>query len=347
MPDPITPDTQETPKKEEEQKVPDAVKSYQRFHSRSMRQIAVDASKPVKEEKKEDVKPEEEEKLSEEKVAEAASKRKEEKRKERDQKEEEKMAAVAKKASEETAAKVTEEVKKEFQSKLEEILNKDIPMQEKQKESDALIASWEKEGRPKPATYKEWIDETMRIADLKTEQKFKALQEQKDKETKEQQEKEAKERADKEVADKRAADEAIAKSNSGILQDLETLHLAGVLKRPSDLKEIDNPDTKDEGAKEIKKILDYGIALNVKLRAEGKPVVPTFAKIYFEHYIKDYPKGKQEQPAGAEAPVAGANNTPQGDDNGKISYAKLHNETWAQTRARIARNYIKALLANR
>lgn len=59
--------------------------------------------------------------------------------------------------------------------------------------------------------------------------------------------------------------------------------------------------------------MKFGIDLNVERAKKGLVPIDSISKIYFMHY-KPYldanPKKKSEQPAGADAPVSGATQTP-------------------------------------
>lgn len=249
----------------------------------------------------------------------------------------------AKKLADDAAKKATEETSKEFQGKIDEILNKDKSLQEKQKEADELIAVWDKEGRL-PKDYAELINETMRIADAKSAQRDK---EREDRLAAEQKEKD--DLAKKEVDDKKAQEaKTLDDYNKQIATDLDEIISAKLLPRPADINEINNPETKDEAAKEIQQVFKFGIELNQKLKAEGKNPVTSLNKIFFLHYkpfIDANPNKKAEQPAGADAPVAGSEHTTPETPSNKIPYAQLHKETWSQTISRLKREALARVKA--
>lgn len=322
--------------------------NYKRDSVKTLRQIGRESAERMKKAKKDkEPKKDDEVEVKEDKVIEETpeqKERKEEKLEEAPAVQEPKVdvEAAVKRASEETAARVKEETSKEFQAKIDEILNKDKDIQEKQKEADELVASWDKEKRL-PKDYQELISETMRISDVKMEQR---LRTQRNEEAKKRDEVE-KERVAKETTTKTEEARKLEDFNKAIASDLDEIYNAKLLPRPSKIEEINNPDTTDKNAKETQKVLQFGIELNQRLVKEGKPPVTSLSKIYFLHYqptISKAPK-KEEQPAGADAPIAGGRNTPSGEDSAKIiSYTQLHNETWAQTKMRLAREATRRLL---
>jgi hypothetical protein len=122
--------------------------------------------------------------------------------------------------------------------------------------------------------------------------------------------------------------------------------MAGVFEKPDDIKNIEDVKTTDKNAQKIQEVLKFGIELNTKLKAEGKDPVPSFSRIYFDHYKPAHAADKpnvpvNDQPPGGDAPIAGSKNTPTGeaDPNSMTpqKVAMLRHETWPQTLARIAR----------
>lgn len=251
-------------------------------------------------------------------------------------------AALAAKAAEDAARKVSEETKLAFKEEISKILDKDKDIIEKQKEADELIASWDKEQRL-PKDYNELIQETMRIADAKYEQKAKVIAKQ-EQEAKQVIEKE--ELTKKAELDKNQGEEKLAEFNRQITQDLDEIYAIKELPRPAKLEEINNPETTDAAAKETQKVLTFGVELNQRLVKEGKQPVTSLNKIYFLHY-KPYqaanPTTQSVDVPGGNAPVAGAKNTPTGDNLNKVDYKQLHNESWAQTKARLVREFAKRM----
>ncbi len=241
----------------------------------------------------------------------------------------------AKKLAEDAVTKATEETRKEFQAKIDEILNKDKTLQEKQKETDELIAAWDKEERL-PKDYKEVIDETMRIADAKMERRLKEIEDQKLAREREEQETKKKAEDDAKAMEQKKFDDY----NKQIATDLDEIITAGHLPRPKDINEINNENTQDEAAKEIQKVFKFGIDLNTKLKSEGKPPVTSLSKIYFLHYkpfVDAQPNNKGNEVPGGDAPVAGAEKNAPETPTTKVNYQQLHNETWAQTMSRLKR----------
>lgn len=248
---------------------------------------------------------------------------------------------IASKAAKEAADKVAEETKTAFKEEINKILDKDKDILDKQKEADELIASWDKEKRL-PKDYQELISETMRISDVKMEQRLKAQQAE---EATKRSELEEKEKVNKIELDKKQGDEKLAEYNKQIAADLDEIYSIKELPRPDKFDEVNNPETKDTAAQETQKVLKFGVELNTKLVKEGKEPVTSLSKIYFLHY-KPYKAANPDKPTevpGADAPIAGAKNTPTGESS-KISYTQLHNETWAQTKMRLVREAAKRVV---
>lgn len=248
--------------------------------------------------------------------------------------------AVAKKAADEAANKVAQETKKAFDDKVSEILNKDKTMVEKQQELDELIPIWEKENRL-PKDYPELIAENLRV----TQAKWAQLDREKQAKSEEERVAAEKVKVDQETQTKAQADKQLEDFNKQITQDLNDIYDAKFLPRPDKFDEVNNPDTSDKAAKKTQELLSFGVKLNIQRKSEGKDPITSLSKIYFLHYKPTMDKAapKDEQPAGGDAPVAGAKNTPPSNPS-KIDYNQLHNETWAQTKARIAREIYKKVV---
>lgn len=318
---------------------------YKRDSVKSLRQIGAETQARIKKakKKKETVENPEKESKPEEKAEKPVEEDKPEvKEPPKEDKPEVDHAAIAAKAAEDAAKRVAEETKASFKEEIAKILDKDKDMLEKQNEADALIAAWDKEKRL-PKDYNELIAETMRISDAKMEQRLKA-QQKADQEARQTREKE--EAVNKEALAKKQGDEKLAEFNKQITQDLDEIYAIKELPRPTKIEEINNPETKDEAAKETQKVLSFGVELNQRLVKEGKPPITSLNKIYFLHY-KPYqaahPEKTTEVP-GADAPIVGAKNTPSGDTSNKINYTQLHNETWAQTKMRLLREHAKKIV---
>ena len=208
------------------------------------------------------------------------------------------IEAVTKKAAEESASKVAEEVKQAFSDKVQQILDKDKSLIEKQKELDELIPVYLKENRL-PKDYKEMVDEQLRV----TEARWQQLE----------REKEAKVKAETPKIEEPKVDPAkLALENyqKEIQADLEDLYTAKFLPRPSKIDEINNPATQDEAAQATQKLFEFGVKLNTERVAKGLPPVKSLSKIYFLHYkptMGSQPK-KSDQPAGADAPISPSRN---------------------------------------
>lgn len=332
--------------KKEEVKKPEGY-DYKKNTNRSFKQIASEEKRKQKKEVKnadtEEPKPEPEQPKDDKKEEPKEEKPVSEKPREETPKiDPDEIARKATEAAEKKAEERIEATKKEFQGKIDEILNKEKTDIEKQKDADELIAIWQKENRL-PKDYQELINESLRIADVRYQQRErdrlaqeKAQREEQEKQTREQEE-------TKKANDKKQFDDF----TNQVTQDVQELIRIGELKAPKDINEINNPDTKDANAKAIQKVFEFGVKLNLDLVKEGKEPVRSLYKIYYSHYkptvAKEEPK--DDQPAGADAPVAGARNTPSAQGNGKLGVPmkQLRNETWGQTIARLKRDVQKKI----
>jgi hypothetical protein len=315
------PDTQEPPKKT----VTEQIKP------KSIRQIVEEAHKPV------EVKPEVKEEVKPDKLEEDVVEKKKERAKQKEEERTKQVEDIAKKTSEETATKVAEEMKKEFQAEIDKILQKPIDDQAKQKEADELVASWEKEKRL-PKDYPELIKETQRIAEVKAKRTMEEMLAKRDEEVKAQRE--------KEETEKKTAEEAKTKQvedfNKKIKDELEELHAAKILERPSKPEEIDNPNTTDKAAKEVQKFFEYGIKYNKEQVSKGLQPETSLTKLYFLHYkpeVDAHPEVKEDkQPAGANAPIAGNPSVPLNEaPPDRYIYARDHNKSWDQLKDEISK----------
>lgn len=210
------------------------------------------------------------------------------------------VEAVARKAAKEAAQEVAEQAKQdklEFQTKLDSILTKDADMQQKQKDADELIATWDKEKRL-PKDYAELIQETMRIADAKMAQRQREA------------EKATKSETPKTEPTVDPQKQALDKFQSEIVADLNEIYSAKFMPKPQNMEEINNPNTTDEAAKETQKLFEFGVKLNTERRARGLEPVTSINKIYFLHYkpYADAQPKNSNQPAGADAPVSPSRN---------------------------------------
>ena len=320
MPEPIK---QDTPEKKE---TPEKKTLVEEIRPKSIRQIVEDVHKESTKPSPDGTKKEEKEDELEKSVIE----KKKERAKQKEEEQTKKIEEVAKKTSEETASKVTEEVKKEFKTEIQKILDKPIDDQAKQKEADELVASWEKEKRL-PKDYPELISETQRIAEVRAKRTMEEMLAKRDEEAKAQREKEETEKKQSEEAKTKQIEDFNAK----IKNELEELHSANIFKRPAKPEEIDNPDTKDDAAKEVQKFFNYGIKYNTEQVKKGLPPETSLTKLYFLHYkpeVDAHPEVKEDkQPAGADAPVAGNDSIPAGEaPKDKYVYARDHNKSFSQ-----------------
>jgi hypothetical protein len=225
---------------------------------------------------------------------------------------------IARVAAETAAQKVAAETKASFKEEIDKILNKDKDVLDKQKDADELIAVWDKEGRL-PKDWKEIATEQMRISDAKWEQRMKAQPKTPE--------------APKTPDVKTENDKKLADYTQQVFSDIKEINNAKLLPTPNDINEINNPQTTDEAAKEIQKVIAFGIKLNTeRVKANLAPVM-SFNKIFFLHYLpsqKVNPEKPTEVP-GKNAPVAGVKNTPQVPANTtKYIYARDHNKSMTQ-----------------
>ncbi len=182
----------------------------------------------------------------------------------------------------------------------------------------------------------------MRIADAKMEQKAKVQRAQAEEERKVLEEKD---KTNRQALAQTEGENKLKEFQTQIAQDLDDIYKANMLPRPAKFEEVNNESTTDDAAKETQKLLKFGVELNTRLAKEGKPPVASLAKIYFLHY-QPYLKANPPttEVAGGDAPVSGTKNAPTGEDPNKVNYAQLHKETWAQTTARVAREYARKAL---
>jgi hypothetical protein len=303
--------------------------SYEVFHKKSMRQVALDAREQEKKDE-EVASAKKDEEVGVSPVGEDTKKepvQTPEPPKE-DKVDVEKVKKEAKEEAEKIANEKVEATRKEFQAKIDEILNKDKSLEEKQKESDELVAIWDKEKRL-PKDWKEIASEQLRISDAKVEQRLKAQEEarQKAEEERRQQETQAKETEAKTAAERQEA------FNRQLADEMEEMYSSNFLKRPSTPEEINNENTTDEGAKETREVLKFGVKLNTERHEKGLQPVTSFSKIYFMYYkpfIEAQGK-KDDQPAGADAPVSGAKMADvQPKSDGGYVYARDHGKSFRQ-----------------
>lgn len=205
----------------------------------------------------------------------------------------------------EAAEKAAKKTADAFRKELADIQKSSLPDEEKKKASEELLTLWEKEGR-QPKDWKEALSEMGRVSELKALRAFEETQRQKEEAI-------TKERTEKEqayLANAKAIDERVN-------ADLAELRAAKHLASKEDEKEF----------------IDFAVDITNKRNKENLPVIDPI-KMYFLHYkpFKDA-QGKRVagQPAGADAPVAGAKATPVNDTNDKAYvYARDHKKTFRQ-----------------
>lgn len=290
-----------TPKKEE----PKVEFIYARDHGKSMDVIAHESLKEEEELKKKllDKSQEPEEVKKEETPIEP--------KKEEPVKEEPKVDVekIKKEAAAEAAAIAKEEAKKEFQAEINKILEANKDIEEKQKQADELISIFEKEKRL-PTDYKEVLSESQRLAEAKYKQLAQA-----DKEKQQAAEKAQKAAEEKAKTDAQLAYEAkVADINQRVVNELKEL---------TDGKFIKDQTESDD-------LMKFGIDLNTKRAKEGLAPIDSVTKLYFMHYKPTKGAVSTDQPAGADAPVAGNKTAKVATKLDGFVYARDHNKDFRQ-----------------
>lgn len=304
--------------KEEKPQLPEDKYVYSRDHKKSVRQIIAEERQPKEEKQDESVVTPPDKEKEEKKESE-----KEEVRKVEESKiDPEEITRKAREEAEKVTNEKLEAQRKEFQAKIDEIVNKDKDILERQKEADALVAVWEKENRL-PKDWKEIAQETMRINEAKLEQRLKAQEEAQKKADEERKQQEAKTKEDQQKSYQSRIDEI----NRKVTEELNELYEAKMLKKPADLSKIEAEDMK-----ETNDLVKFGIELNKKRAEQKLTPIDSISKIYFMHYkpfIEAQGK-KSNQPAGADAPVSGAKVTQVTQQPKGYVYARDHNKTFRQ-----------------
>ena len=232
------------------------------------------------------------------------------------------VEAITRKVAEETASKVSTETRKAFDEKVQEILDKDKSLVDKQKELDELIPVYLKENRL-PTDYKEMVDEQLRV----TEAKWAQLE----------REKASKTKAEPEAPKVDNEQERLANFHKGIVDDLRSLSQSNELRLPEKIEEIDNLQTTDPNAKNIQKIFDFGIELNKRINAHGGTALTSLKSIYEVYKMSGAAmEVKTKQPAGADAPVSPSRNQSVTQPNAPTPFyqkgpdGKMRPKSWAQ-----------------
>lgn len=188
------------------------------------------------------------------------------------------------------------------------------------KRKDELIPLWEKEGR-EPKDYNEIAQENRRITKLELKMEMEAEAKTKAEETAKQTQEQQK-----------ITEDGLKLTQAQIQRDMEELYEGNFIPRPK------SGDPNDPGLKVQDELFKLGIKVNEERKAKGQPTEPSIAKIFFI-YGKELQK-ETPQPAGANAPVAGARPAnPEPKDEGYV-YAKDHRpgESFAQYAARLLRS---------
>lgn len=227
----------------------------------------------------------------------------------------------AKKYLEEQRKLDAETAKTEAEKTAKEITERTIKEQHDQTELDAkrkdeLIPAWEKEGR-EPKDYNEIAKENRRITKL--ELKIELEEEAKQKKADE---------AKLSLEQSKQNEDNLLLTQNQIQRDMEELYEGNFIPRPK------SGDPNDPGMKMQDELFKLGIKVNEDLKKAGKPTEPSIAKIFFL-YGKDLQK--VEQPAGADAPIAGARPANPEKEQEGYSYKRDHNKTYMQILTEAAR----------
>lgn len=271
---------------------PQAVKEFRNnIRNKSIREIVQEARKATTEE------PPQEVPSVEEKPQETPEEPKEEKAEVVVQTPEERSKEL------EEVRKSAEEIKRsndELKEEIRKIQSSNKTSEEKKEEIKELKANWSgfdpKTGQKTPKDYDEIIGEGLRLTKEQTMQLLKEQFEEFRKQLKEEGEKEEAQKAE----EKKQYEERLAEVNKQIEQEMEELYETGKLRKPKNLTDVNDPD-----AKVVKDLFDQAAAYNIEQQRQGKPLERSITKFYFLHY-----KPKTDQPAGADAPIAGNTATP-------------------------------------
>jgi len=216
-------------------------------------------------------------------------------------------------AAEKAAAKATESLKAEL-AKVEQ--SKNLTKEEKIEKKEELKSKWSQEGRT-PKDYDEIYEEAKNAAKREVLEEIDRREAERAKAT---QERTAAEQAAKEAREKQEAD---------YRSSVERMTM-------DELSEMEREGIKLSEA-EQKALFQKGLEINTQRMATinpdtGRPYPPiiSISRIYHNYYKQSKPA----QPAGADAPVAGAANTPaQTPAQDKYVYSRDHNKTIRQLMA--------------
>jgi len=293
MPEPVVPE-----EKKEETPQKEEGYDYAKDHNKSFSQIATEEATPPKEEKKEEVKETPKEEPKPEKVEDKPQNPLDEAKK---------YLEEQRKADKLEAERIARETTEKHLKQTEEQKTQAA----KDAEEDKPI--WEREGR-EPKDWKEVAAENRRIAKREVLRDLRAEQ---------QAEKEAK---DKQKAESESAQQTQLQTiNEKIGQEMEELFQGGYLPRPT------SADPKDPGEMAKAKLFELGVKINQERKEQGLPPETSIAKIFFMNTDKIKPQ-TPEQPAGADAPVSGAQAAVVKQNNDEYVYARDHNKSIDQIR---------------
>ncbi len=172
---------------------------------------------------------------------------------------------------------------------------------------------WERENR-EPKDWKEVAAENRRIAKREVLRDIRAEQQA------------TKAAQDKQKAESEAGQQAQLQTiNEKIGQEMEELYQGGYLPRPQ------SADPTDAGEVAKAKLFELGVKINQERKDQGLPPETSIAKIFFMNTDKLKPKAP-EQPAGADAPVSGAQAAVPKQNPDEYVYQRDHNKSLEQLR---------------
>lgn len=300
---PITPQKMPPQPKEQKEYV------YVRDHVRTLRQIAADKPEVESSDESETVDTPVKSPTSQEVVP--------------SEERQEKPTIDPEKLAQEVADRAAEATSKSFREEMTKIAESNKTAATKKQEELELTAVWDKEGRL-PQDYKEIFNEAERISQIRATKAFESHMAERD----------------KVEADKRAAtaqaqathqeqqDQRQKDMETRIGAELDELRAGKFL--PTIVKA---DDVNDPGFKAQSDLVEFGIKLNKERITQGKPPIDSVAKLYFMYYKPTKgTKSTVAQPAGRDAPVAGASTSPvtsEPSDKPYI-YARDHKKSYRQ-----------------
>lgn len=190
---------------------------------------------------------------------------------------------------------------------------------EKEQAKEAEKLKWEREGKDKPDKWNDVVEESVRLSKKETISEVERILKERD--------------AVKEESQKQK-EEAEAKQKAGIEEISKRLQAEyDDLVRIGKMPKIVKPDDKnDRGVKARDELFATQYKVNGERIKNNQPLEPSLKVIYYEHYEKP-----EEQPAGADAPVAGA--TPVAQKQGfKPTVQTLRKMSFTEVAKEVAKN---------